>query len=172
MNFVPCTYCSEIVEVWKKVTNAKSYEVSNLGRVRHTKKLNIKPQNMNKNYLHVSLRDSNTKRFHAFRVATLVGQSFIENKNQKPQINHIDGNKLHNCVKNLEWVTSQENHIHARKLGLFPIPKGNMKFSRNEIKKVFQLRKLGLTQKDIGKNLCMGVSTVCHILLGSRRIKQ
>ena len=34
------------------------------------------------------------------------------------QVNHIDGNKLNNCLRNLEWVTNQENQLHKFKIGL------------------------------------------------------
>ena len=48
----------------------------------------------------------------------LVAQAFIPNPENKPQINHIDGNPLNNHISNLEWVTNQENAIHASKNGL------------------------------------------------------
>lgn len=48
-----------------------------------------------------------------------VAETFIDNPYSKPQINHIDGNKLNNCVNNLEWVTAKENSIHTVKHGLW-----------------------------------------------------
>ncbi len=51
-------------------------------------------------------------------VHRLVGMQYIVNKNNKPDINHIDGDKFNNCVSNLEWVTKAENTRHAVSLGL------------------------------------------------------
>ncbi len=48
----------------------------------------------------------------------IVAETFIDNPQGKPHINHIDGNKLNNRVDNLEWVTNKENMQHAYKIGL------------------------------------------------------
>ena len=48
----------------------------------------------------------------------LVAKLFIPNIQNKNEVNHLDGNKLNNCVKNLEWVWSWENIKHARDNGL------------------------------------------------------
>ena len=62
-------------------------------------------------YLNVGLyKDGKQKKF---RVHRLVAQAFITNLENKPYINHIDGDRKNNCVSNLEWCTQRENVIHA-----------------------------------------------------------
>lgn len=55
---------------------------------------------------------------HEHSLHRVVGQAFIPNPKDKPQINHIDGDKLNNHVDNLEWVTASENMQHCYELGL------------------------------------------------------
>lgn len=68
-------------------------------------------------YCSVSLTDSShkTKRYLLHR---LVAQVFLPNPDNKPEINHKDGNKSNNCVDNLEWATRYENQYHASISGL------------------------------------------------------
>jgi len=51
------------------------------------------------------------------KISTLA---FVENPENKPEVNHDDGDKLNNYYKNLEWVTHKENSDHAWKIGLYP----------------------------------------------------
>lgn len=69
----------------------------------------VKPQPNGKRYLRVSI--SGKLQF----VHRLVAEKHIPNPENKPQVNHKDGNKLNNSVDNLEWATNQENRDHAVK---------------------------------------------------------
>lgn len=118
----------QLNEIWKVIPEYNNkYKTSNKGRVlsvardvsNHTgiihKPDRILKQNKNhKGYMVVDLGKTNQKTNRVF-VHRLVAKAFIENPLNKPQVNHIDGNKENNCVENLEWCTNQENQIHAVK---------------------------------------------------------
>jgi hypothetical protein len=57
-------------------------------------------------------------RVTSFRLHRLVASHFIVNEQDKPEVNHKDGNKLNNTIDNLEWCTRSENELHAYETGL------------------------------------------------------
>lgn len=105
--------------MWKKIIDnniVTNYSVSDLGEIRKdTNDYIMKPYIQN-GYAHVTLQiNKKSKRFNIHR---LVAIAFIPNPENKPYVNHIDGDKTNNCVKNLEWVTAAENAQHAVRTGL------------------------------------------------------
>ena len=105
-------------EIWKRFRDT-DYRVSNLGNVFSVYNgKQLKPF-MNDRYLVVDLFAYTVRQRIA--VHRMVAIAFIENPDNKEYVNHIDGNKLNNCVDNLEWVTASENSIHAVATGLSPV---------------------------------------------------
>ena len=95
-------------EVWKDVVGYEGlYKVSNCGRVWSCRRNKLRKQQITKGYKMVNLKvDGKSK---VFSVHRLVALAFIENPNNKREVNHIDENKTNNHISNLEWVTSKEN---------------------------------------------------------------
>jgi hypothetical protein len=62
-------------------------------------------------YLNVKLRKNG--KITTYRVHRLVARAFIPNSDNKPCVNHLDGNKLNNNIENLEWCTYSRNTRHA-----------------------------------------------------------
>lgn len=110
------------MEVWKPV---KGYEgvlaVSSEGRVmsfmRNPEGNVLKTQTDKKGYQRISCTVKR-KRVR-FKVHRLVADHFIANPLNKPQVNHINGDKTDNSVSNLEWSTGSENARHAINTGLW-----------------------------------------------------
>ena len=104
------------MEIWKDVKGYEGeYLVSNMGRVKSIKKkfgtlhqeTILKPATIWTGYLRVGLvKDKKSKSIFVHR---LVAQEFIPNPENKPIINHINGDRTDNRVENLEWCTQKEN---------------------------------------------------------------
>ena len=103
------------VETFVKIEGFNNYEVSNLGKVRNIKSGRIlKPFLTKKGYL-MHLLYKNNKQNHLL-LHRIIATAFIDNPEEKPQVNHIDENKLNNDLSNLEWCTVRENNIHGTRI--------------------------------------------------------
>lgn len=94
-----------------------NYYVSNEGEIKNFKTNHILKLKINNGgYYSTNIRvDGKIKTIRPHR---LVAELFIPNEDNKPYVNHIDGNKLNNKVTNLEWCTPKENTKHAFKNNL------------------------------------------------------
>lgn len=105
-----------------------SYQISNLGNIKslfrkrnsgkHYKAIRIydeillKKAKDTKGYEIVNLSKNGIQKTHS--VHRLVAETFLENKNNLPYVNHINGIKYDNFVLNLEWVSARENECHKQ----------------------------------------------------------
>ncbi len=93
------------------------YAVTTLGRVwSYRRKIWLSPFDVGQGYstVRLSYQGDETDR----KVHRLVAEAFIQNPDNKPQVNHINGKKWDNRESNLEWCTARENHQHASDMGL------------------------------------------------------
>lgn len=111
------------MEIFKDIIYCKEelknlYQISNSGKVYSSQRKKILKTTLNnRGYEFIVLKNKNIKQ--KFYIHRLVAMHFLENKQNKPFINHIDCNPLNNKVENLEWVTHLENMQYASKLGRF-----------------------------------------------------
>lgn len=99
-----------------------------------------------------------TIRGQALSVHRLVAKAFIPNPENKPQVNHIDGNRSNNHYKNLEWVTNSENMEHAIKSGLMRKRKSFESISKKDLRVIESDLKEGISATRISEKLEKRVS--------------
>lgn len=149
------------------------------GRVRHygEKELSILKDTSN-GYQNVSIRMLG-KTYHC-KLHRLMAEAFIENPKNLPCINHKDGNKLNNNLRNLEWVSFSENRQHAVDNGLVYwsdiarecVGEASRKLEDKEICEILLERAKGETLDNISKKhnvSCSIISRVCSGLYYTRR---
>lgn len=98
---------------WKTLNENNRYEVSDTGLVRRIDTKRNLSGCITSGYRSVKLTFDNSKQ-QRFYIHRLVAEHFIHNPDPKNKttVNHKDGNKLNNNVKNLEWVSPRENNLH------------------------------------------------------------
>lgn len=114
------------VIIWKDVVGYEGlYKVSNTGELYsfYTNKI-LSPTNQKSGYFNYTITKNKVK--NVIGAHRIVALAFLENKENKPCVNHKNAIKKDNRVENLEWATHKENIQHAIKLGLWiNTPSGN-----------------------------------------------
>lgn len=162
-------------EIWKPVVGFEtSHEVSSRGRVRSlcrrfiggrtrldgspstmTAKGRVLSVRINKRgYAVVDISDQQRRRGRV--VHKVVAEAFIgPAPSIKHEVNHLDGNKLNNCVENLEWCTPKENSQHAYDTGLKVPMRGTQhstaKLDEQKVREVRTLLAHGMSQRAIAR---------------------
>lgn len=166
-------------EKWKYIDGyGKDYEVSNFGRVRSWKGNGmvksrpleprlLKPNTNRDGYPYITL--SKNKIPKSLTVHRIVAKAFVPNTDNKPCVNHIDGDKENNIADNLEWVTYSENSKHAYNAGLSNIIKGEKhvgaKLTRENVLDIRAVHNHGwFTQKEISEAYGVSQSKISHIV--------
>lgn len=158
------------MEIWKPVKGYEKYlAVSDKGRVksfmRNPEGNILKAQPDKKGYLR--LRCTIERQKLCFKVHRLVAEHFIENPEDKPQVNHKDTNKQNNRVDNLEWVTNIENAHHAIENGRWETMFAGAK-KANDAKRT----PIIATNIDTGESLYFESMSEAERQLGTRHINQ
>lgn len=161
------------MEIFKKIH--KNYQVSNTGiissKARQGSKGGIlRPFNAHGYYM-ISLSQENKK--SVYLIHRLVAEAFIPNPLNKPCINHKNGIKTDNRVKNLEWCTYSENIQHAYKNGLWKPAKGekvySSKLKNKQVEEIRQKYSTGnCTQRELAKEYNISTGTISMIIDNKR----
>lgn len=169
-------------EIWKDIEGFNgAYMISNFGNIKSllSNKI-IRQQKINSGYLIAHLRFNGNRK--AITTHRLVAKAFIQNLENKPQVNHLDGNKENNHINNLEWCTQSENIKHAYDSGIIErTDDWNNKIAESQIgeknnvsvltmAKVIQIKKYinnGLSNAEIAEKYNCGSSTIWNIKVGN-----
>ena len=156
-----------MTETWITVKNYPKYEISNFGNIKSTYKNKLlKFQQDKDGYFQVNLYENKIGKTH--KIHRLVAFHFIENSENKLQVNHIDGNKQNNNYSNLEWCTTQENTKHAINNGLSDAKGENHGNSKLTSENIIDIRGSKLSPKELALKYNVCFQTISDIRLKKR----
>ena len=159
------------MQSWNTLIYSIKYEINREGQIRNKETNRIISTRPDKDgYFRIVLWiDSKRKNFLVHR---LIAEHFIPNSENKPQINHIDGNKQNNSISNLEWVTLSENRRHAFETGLQigrpGVKHHNCKLTEKDVQEIKNLVQLKTPRKEISKKYGIHKNHIYRITKGTR----
>lgn len=104
--------------IWKTIKRNNNYSINENGEVKNNTTGKIKSPFINKSngYLTIDLYENNTS--HKVSLHRLLAEEFILNFENKPCVDHKDGNRLNNSISNLRWATYSENNSRFNTIGV------------------------------------------------------
>lgn len=172
-------------EIWKDIPGYEGmYQVSNLGRVKSLTR-RVKTHNSSwtvngrilklQNVPSVSKYKTNTYQRvtlsgRSIEIHRLIAITFIPNPENKPCVNHIDGNGANNNVLNLEWCTYKENVLHSFHVLGNKFKTGEDHHSSKPViqyKNNIEIARFA-SATDAGKSIGSGTSSVADVCRGVR----
>jgi len=166
-------------EIWKDIEGYEGiYKVSSRSRVKSIDRQAVRSDGVTVNYRSkiikpslkktsckkhkyscVNLSKNGTSKLHY--IHRLVLQAFVPNPNNKPFVNHIDGNTQNNSIENLEWTTNKENLRHGARLN-----KGHNMTIKKARKLRDKYKKGNIKINDICSKEGMSYTSVTNLLYG------
>lgn len=168
-----------MTEIFKPVIGYDGiYEISNFGKVKSLARkgkgsrntdIILSPGMGGSGYYFVYLCKNGTNKM--FMIHRLVAINFLDNPENKREVNHINGIKTDNRLENLEWVTPSENILHGIRLGIMNTAKGSQKknslFTEDEVRKI----KIRLNNGEIGFRIAKELGVDKGVISSIRRGK-
>ena len=158
---------ASVKKAWKDIPGfGGCYQASNYGRIKSLEREGtcggiLRHVITSRGYHRVVLSMNGVR--HNFSVHRLVGITFIPNSENKPEINHKDGNKANNNKSNLEWTTKKENIAHGVEHGLYEKGSSNHRAKLNEYQ-IRVIRKCDLSMGALAKIFGVSKSTICRAI--------
>lgn len=166
----------EDTEEWRPYPGDANYLVSNQGRVKHLSYVTTHGRSIKERiivgslhedgYIFVSMVCGNSE-YKQVPKHRLVAETWIDNPENKPEVNHKDGNKMNNAVENLEWATRSENQTHAIQHSLQPVQVATYKgkLSKEEREQILNRYAVeDITIRELACEYHVSHTTICSLL--------
>jgi hypothetical protein len=155
------------MEEWKQYQDT-NYRVSNTGFIKNsvTNKI-LKTTKTRQGYMCFAMWHNGSNK--TVRVHRLVAEIYLENIDNKPIVNHIDGNPSNNHVSNLEWATIRENIVHAYATGLAAVGEDCTvaKLSEKQVFAIIEDLKQKKSIVDTASKFGVSAAAISHIWHGN-----
>ena len=158
-------------EIWKPIVGFEGqYEVSNRGRVRSYRRSSVpqilKAGRASNGYFTVALGRDCTRLVHR-----LVAQAFLQLQFGKPEVMHLDGTRINNCVTNLRWGDRSDNNFDKRnhRTDLNGEKHSHAKLTDEKVRYI-RVNPNGCTQRELAKQFGVSQTLICIVMRRERWI--